>query len=128
MAVFKTTDKLSSVVTAVFPFVLSEAFGLAINILTNEYVSVREEVRTITMSEALLPFSLVLIAISPDMDSVTISFRIVPLAYVALSMDTFPDTISNFSSIFPLSIVDFATLPGINSFTLGSASDVFSLE
>jgi hypothetical protein len=99
VAVFETANKLTCVVATVCPFVLPEAFRFSINVLANKNITIREEIRSISISQAVLPFAFIFVAISPDMDTVTISFTIVPLANITFTMDSFPDTISGFRSI-----------------------------
>lgn len=50
MTVFYASLKLPGVAASICPFILTEAFGLSINVLTNKDITICEEVTAISMS------------------------------------------------------------------------------
>ena len=50
MTVFYASLKLPSVAASICPFILTEAFGLSINVLTNKDITICEEITAVAVS------------------------------------------------------------------------------
>lgn len=72
VTVLQSICELTSVTATVHPLVLAKAFRFAINILTDEHISISEEITTISASQAAFPFALVFVTIPPDVHSITL--------------------------------------------------------
>ena len=74
VTVLQPVLELAGVTAAVHPLILTKAFRLSIDVLADEYISICEEVTSITRSQAAFPFSFIFVTIAPDVHSVSLCF------------------------------------------------------
>ena len=127
MAVFETVLELTSVTAAIYPLVLSEAFWLAVVVLANKDITIREEVTAVSVSQAAFPLAFILVAIAPNMHTVSLSLGVLPLANVGLAIRALPNAVATFDASEPFSIVDFTVLPGVDALPVGFSLFIISL-
>ena len=115
VAMLQTILKLSSVTAAIFPFILTEAFGLSLCVLSHIAVSVGEEVRAVALAQALEPLALILVTVGEHMHTVALGLGLNPLANIGFSIGALPDTVSVLDTLHPLTVVDFPVFPLVDA-------------
>jgi hypothetical protein len=82
ISVFEAVFEGALISVPVHPLVLAIALWLSVLILSNVHVAIGEEIGTVTVSEARLPFAFVPVSIEPDMHAISFGLARLPLADV----------------------------------------------
>jgi hypothetical protein len=82
VSVFEAVFEGALISVPVHPLVLAIALWLPVLILSNVHVSIGEEIGTVAVPEACLPFALVPVSIEPYMHAISFSLAGLPLADV----------------------------------------------
>ena len=118
--------EITAIVVSIWPFILSKTLCNSINILSQEDVPIRKNIRTLTMSKRVHPLALIAIFILPSMNSITMRHIPSPLTYITISGNIFPNTITMFLSINPLPVIDIAIYPCVETTPTDLSIFVFS--
>ena len=70
------------------------------------------------MTQTLLPFAFVLVAVFPFVYSVAFALSVFPLPDVGVVLDAHPDTVSVLYTLDKFTIIDLPILPSINALTM----------
>jgi hypothetical protein len=95
-AMFHSILKISNIVASVLPFILAETVWLTELVLSSIDIAVSEDICSLSMLQAIRPFSLISVSIFPFVDAITISFGRSPLANVGVTKNTFPYSLALF--------------------------------
>jgi len=93
-ALLSSIYKHSTVNIAISPPILSITFCSSIVIFTQEYIAVCKNIRSLTVSQRLMPLTLIPISILPLMNAVAMSHVFSPLAYKTVSTCIFPYSVA----------------------------------
>jgi len=127
LAVFLTIEELAGVYIAITPHVLAESLCFTVLIFADVGVTYSEVVATLSMSEALLPFSFILIAVAPKVLAEAIGLVQYPLPYVAVALQALPQAVPFLLAKSPLTIEHLATCPNVFALPVDFAVVVLTL-
>jgi len=74
LATLEAIAELPDVDAAIFPLILSLAFGLTVHVGPRKTVAIREKIRSLSMLQTVQPLSFVAISVLPLMDAVACRF------------------------------------------------------
>jgi len=93
-SVLEAFFELTDVDASVFPFVLTNSLRPSALVGACKNITVRKDIRSLSVLQAVQPLALISVSILPLMHSVAISLRVFPLPDVRVAKDTFPDTLA----------------------------------
>ena len=92
----------------------------------SEAVTIGEDIRSLAMLQAVVPFTFVPITIFPLVHAVSCGFRLTPLSNVRVAEDSFPDALTLLKAVCPLSFVYLAIGPSVDAVASGFAIQKFA--
>ena len=110
--------EVADVGRAVAPPIMAETFGTAPSIVAGVGVTVGENVSTLAMLEGVEPLTLVAVPVLPLVHTEAINATMAPLTNVAVPLDTLPCAIAMFDLLLPFTVINLATGPGVNAFSM----------
>ena len=75
-----------------------------------------------------MPLAFIFVSVGKYVDTISLGPRAHPLANVRFSIGAFPDPVAMLDAIHPLSVVNFSVFPLIDTFSVGLAVLVSSVE